>query len=101
MTQRKETKAETEIRRTIRMTCEGLGLPLSEAESIASRAIKTLRASKARLHRVQALPVAARPAMQPKSTVKRKGSPIIKPEPSELRNDNKLIDHLIARRHKV
>lgn len=39
MTRDDETKAETEIRRTIRLSCEGLGLPPGEAEDIAGRAI--------------------------------------------------------------
>ncbi|MBY0135073.1 hypothetical protein E2977_00950 (plasmid) [Paracoccus yeei] len=92
MTRDDETKAETEIRRTIRLSCEGLGLPPGEAEDIAGRAIENLRARKKRVHGAGAVrPVAvaaSRPALS-------------KPEPSTVRKDDVLIDHMLARRRII
>ncbi|WP_207102880.1 hypothetical protein [Paracoccus shandongensis] len=85
-----ETAAETSIRRTIRLSCEGLGLALAEADAIAGRAIGTLRARRAGGHGAGA-------AAPIRLGVQREAGPETTPCPSEARNDGALIDHLVAR----
>lgn len=98
MTRDDETKAEAAIRSTIRLSCEGLGLASIEADDIASRAIATLRARKGGAQRAGGVMHAAVGPPAPSTLeIKRKARLKARSAPSGVRNDSKLIDHLIAR----